>query len=486
MPPRYAAAVTCPSCGTRFQAPVQQVLDVRVEPDVTSRVLSGSLNVARCPSCGTGGALNLPFVYHDPAKEVSLLYLPTDSGADMVARQKIAGRLTRQLMDAMPPEERKGYLLQSETFITMESLVKRVLELEGVSEEEMARSQSQRELVGTLLQAPQEQWPELVADNEALIDEGLFAFLEYVVQMTQAGPQAGSDTETIEALHEYLVQQTDIGRALASRAEILRGFAEDPSAESLLEALIEATDDETISVLVQSGMPLMDYSFFQRLVGRIEEGPAEEKSALQALRRKILDVRDEIVAAGEANVRDRSVLLGKLLSTEDAVRMASSHLSELDDLFFTILGAQLQEAQQRGDQQAAEDLQRVATAVNRVMESTMPPEMALTRRLMAAPSDEALIEQLQAIRKLLTPRFLQFLEALEGSMREQGQEEGADRLMQIRAKAQEVAPGGTPQAEPQVASEAAPSAPPAPPAESVQRSADGLERTPSGLIIARR
>jgi hypothetical protein len=415
-----------------------------------------------------------------------LLYLPADSGADMVARQKIAGRLTRQLMDAMPPEERKGYLLQSETFITMESLVKRVLELEGVSEEEMARSQSQRELVGTLLQAPQEQWPELVADNEALIDEGLFAFLEYVVQMTQAGPQAGSDTETIEALHEYLVQQTDIGRALASRAEILRGFAEDPSAESLLEALIEATDDETISVLVQSGMPLMDYSFFQRLVGRIEEGPAEEKSALQALRRKILDVRDEIVAAGEANVRDRSVLLGKLLSTEDAVRMASSHLSELDDLFFTILGAQLQEAQQRGDQQAAEDLQRVATAVNRVMESTMPPEMALTRRLMAAPSDEALIEQLQAIRKLLTPRFLQFLEALEGSMREQGQEEGADRLMQIRAKAQEVAPGGTPQAEPQVASEAAPSAPPAPPAESVQRSADGLERTPSGLIIARR
>ena len=486
MPPRYAAAVTCPSCGTRFQAPVQQILDVRVEPDVTNRVLSGSVNVARCPSCGTGGALNLPFIYHDPAKEISLLYLPVDSGADMAARQKIAGRLTRQLMDAMPPEERKGYLLQSETFITMESLIKRVLELEGVSEEEMTRSQSQRELVATLLQAPQERWPGLVADNEALIDEGLFAFLEYVVQMTQAGPQAGSNSETIEALHEYLVQQTDIGRALASRAEILRGFAEAPSAESLLAALIEATDDETISVLVRSGMPLMDYGFFQRLVARIEDAAADEKPALEVLRRKILDVRDEIVAAGEANVRDRSVLLGKLLSTEDAVRMASSHLSELDDLFFTILGTQLQEAQKRGDQQAAEDLQRVATAVNRAMESTMPPEMALTRRLMAAPSDEALMEQLQGIRKLLTPRFLQFLEALEESMREQGQEEGADRLMQIRAKAQQVAPGGAPQADPQAASAPAPPAPPAPPAKDAQHSADGLERTPSGLIIARR
>ena len=267
--------------------------------------------------------------------------------------------------------------------------------------------------------------------------------------------------------------------------EILRSFAEDPSAESLLEALIKATDDETISVLVQSGISLMDYGFFQRLVGRIDEASAVEKSALQVLRRKILDVRDEIVDAGETDVRDRSVLLGKLLSTEDPVRMARSHLSELDDLFFTVLGAQLQEAQQRGDQQGTEDLQRVATAVNRVMESTMPPELALTRRLMAAPSDEVLVEQLQAIRELLTPRFLQFLEALEGSMREQGQDASADRLVEIRAKAQQVAPDGAPQVGPQAESASAP-APPAPPAENVQRPADGEERTPSGLIIARR
>ena len=31
------------------------------------------------------------------------------------------------------------------------------------------------------------------------------------------------------------------------------------------------------------------------------------------------------------------------------------------------------------------------------VESTMPPEIALTRRLMAAPSDEALMEQLRGL-----------------------------------------------------------------------------------------
>lgn len=490
MPPRYAAAVTCPSCGTRFQTPVEQILDVRVDPNVTSRILSGVVNVAQCPSCGTGGALNLPFIYHDPDKEIALLYLPVEAGPNEVERQRSAGRLTRQLMDAMPPEEKKGYLLQPETFIALDTLVKRVLELEGVSEEEMARSQEQRELVAKLLQAPQEEWPGMVEANTGLIDEGLFAFLEYVAQLSQANPaQEEGEANPVIALHEYLVQQTETGRELAARADVVRGFATDPSAETLLDALVKAEDDETITLLVQSGIQLMDYGFFQQLVSRIDAASGEEAEALQALRRRILELRDGIVEAGEANVRERAVLLGRLASTEDPVRMANSHMSELDDLFFTVLGAQMQEAQRQGDQTAIADLQRVAEAVNRVMESTMPPEIALTRRLMAAPTEEALAEQLQTVRELLTPAYFQFLEALESSMEEQGQEESVARIALIRAKAAQIAPAaaaGSPSAPPAgpVIAGATPAA--APPQSTATRSADGEERTPSGLIIAKR
>ncbi|MBN1250355.1 MAG: CpXC domain-containing protein [Anaerolineae bacterium] len=482
MPPRYLAAVTCPSCGTRFQTPVQQVLDVRADPDAASRVLSGGVNVAICPSCGTGGALNLPFVYHDPEKEIALLYLPIESGPTMVERQKVAGRLTRQVMDAMPPEERKGYLLQPETFISMDTLVKRVLELEGVSEEDLARSQSQREFVGALLQASQDQWPEMVAEKADLVDEGLFAFLEYVMQLTQASSQQVADTDNLEALHEYLVQETEVGQALAKRSEIVRSYAENPTRETLLDALIrasdQASDEDTIRLLVESGVSLMDYGFFQRLNARIEEASADEETALKQLRRKILDLRDHIVEAGEGAVRERATLLGKLLSTEDPARMANSHLSELDDLFFVVLGSQLQEAQQQGDQGMVEALQKVTSVVNQAMESTMPPEIALTRRLMAAPSDEALTKQLQAVRRALTPRYLQFLEAMEDSLREQGQDEAAERLAEIRAKAAQIAPeAGQPSPEPPAVPEAE---------EEPEPVGDGEKRTPSGLIIAKR
>lgn len=476
MPARYVAAVTCPSCGTRFQAPVEQVIDVRVDPTAKSRVLSGTVNVAMCPACGTGGSLNLPFIYHDPDEEIALLYLPVEAGSNEVERQKVAGRLTRQLMDAMPPEERKGYLLQPETFISMETLIKRVLELEGISEEDMERGQRQRAFFAELVQADEEQWSEMLSENAELVDEGLFAFAEYVMQLLASGAQLDVDAEKLEALHEHLVENTKLGQELAKRSEVIRDFVEDPTRDSLLHALTEAPDEETVSILVRSGLPLMDYGFFQQLNQRIEEAEsAELEGELRALRRTILDLRDRLVEESEEAVRERARLLNSLVMTEDPQRMASSHLSELDELFFTVLGTRLQEAQDEGDEEALEALERVATAVNRVIESTMPPEIALIRRLVAV-SDDELDQALRANRKQLTPRFLQFVEALEQSMEEQGQDEAAAQLAKIRDRARQIAPAQRPAAaaqKPDVEGDE-------------QKPADTEERTPSGLIIAKR
>lgn len=474
MAPRYMAAVTCPSCGTRFQTPVEQILDVRVDPSARNRAIGGGVNVAVCPACGMAGALNIPFIYHDPDKEIALLYLPVESGPNEVERQRAAGRLARQLLDAMAPEERKGYLLQPETFISMDTLVKRVLELEGISEEDMARAQRQREFVVEMVQAEESAWPEMVDANLDLIDEGIFSFLEYLMQLV-GSDQASSEMEQLEALHEYLVQQTEIGRVLAGRSEVFRAFMENPSRQSLLEALIAAPDDDTVVLLVQSGMPLMDYSFFQSLVKRIDEAETPEvKASLQDLRRKILDLRDEFMKQSEGLARERAELLVKLIDSEDPQRLASSHLSELDEIFFTVLGSEMRAAQREGDRETLEALQKAAAAVNNVLETTMPPEVALARRLMAVPEDR-LDEQLQANSQFLTPRFRQFLEAMGQSLVEEGQDEAAERLARIIARVREFAPDAAGE-EVQPESRVAPG-PEEPNAET---------RTPSGLIIAKR
>jgi len=457
-------------------------LDVRVNPEVKNRLLSGSVNVALCPACGTGGMLNLPFIYHDPEKEVALLYLPAEIGNTEVQRQQAAGRLTRQLMDAMPQEERKGYLFQPEVFLTIENLIKRVLELEGVTEEDLARNQQQRVFLDKFLSALEEDWPQLIAENEALIDENFFGLLQYTMQIVaMAGTESG-DYGRVQKAFDYLVENTAFGRRLNKRSEVLRTFADNPDQNSLLEAMIAAPDDETLMVLVQSGISLMNYTFFQLLVNRIEstEDPLE-KARLVELRRKILEIRDTLAEASEDIARSRAELLEKLVNTEDPLKMARSYLSELDDTFALVLRSEMMAARNRGDKQRVEALQRIANVVSQVAEENMPGEVVLVRRLLMA-TDEQAQALLQNNQHLLHPQFFQFLEGLEATTREQGDTQTAEQLAHIRVLAQRYAPQAqAPQAEaepqPPKPAQTPQTPPPPPPAEN---------RTPSGLIIAKR
>lgn len=478
MPPRYAAAVGCPACGTRFQTPVEQILDVRVDPSAKNRMLSGTVNYAVCPSCGSAAMLNLPFIYHDPENEVALLYLPVESGPNEVERQKAVGKLAQDLMSSMPPEERKGYLLQPETFISIETMVKRVLEIEGVTEEDMARSQKQRELLNSLLSNEEDTWALALEENSDFIDEAFFSLIDYVLEIAARAGNQETEAEKFVALQKYLVENTEIGKRLAERSSVIQVFAENPSRETLLHALIASDDDETRGTLIQAGMELLDYTFFQMLLKQIEESPSdEEKEALAALRRLILAQRDEITQASQALAQDRAILLGKLLETENKKLMADSHLSEFDNAFFYVLNTQMQEAQRQKNQKRIAALQEIAQVINGAMEKTMPPEVAFTRRLMMTSDDAQLRQMLEANKQALSPQYLAFLQAVESSGREQGDTDSADRIVKIIEMAKLVAPASASATnlEPEVKKP-----------EGEKKSFGSEERTASGLIIAKR
>lgn len=486
--PSAIARVSCPVCRTEFQTYIEQILDARVDPGVKNRVLGGAVNVAVCPRCGNGGALNLPFIYHDPEHEIAMLYLPMEAGRTEMERQRFAGTLTQQLMNTLAPEERKGYLFQPETFITMESLVRRALEIEGVTEEEMQRSQNQRALISRLLEAEPESWDALLAEEAGLVDESFFGLLQYLLQMTGAASESEEDAadpaslpqeiQRFRQLYQHLIETHPIGQRLLARTEIVRGFADSPSAETLLEALVTATDDETVDVLVQMGLPLMDYGFFQALLRRVEmaETP-DEQARLKALRRRVLDARETLNKAGQDLARERMGLLEKLISSEDPLKLARSHLSELDESFVYMLQTQMREAQQQGNQPLLQALNRVVAVLNRLSEESMPPEMLFVRRALSAPDEAQLVEFLQENRAVLQPPLFQFLEALEQETRERGETEVADRLALVRAKAQELAAP----AEPPPLRLDLPTAP-----KGSAASEPGEKQTPSGLIISRR
>ncbi len=486
MASNYYVAVTCPSCGTKFQTPVEQVLDVRVDPEAKNRLISGAVNMAVCPNCRVGGRLNVPFVYHDPEEEVALLYLPMEVGKTEVERQQIAGTLTRQLMDSMPMEERKGYLLQPETFINMETMVKRVLEIEGVTEEDLQRNQDQRAFLREMLEAPRESWDELVEEHKDLLDETFFGLMEYTLQlMAMSGPES-AEFEKVRDVHDYLVEETELGRYLASRAEVLRDFSEDPNRDTLLEALLRAPDEDTQRMLIQAGLPLMDYAFFQKLLKRKEEAEDPEAAErIAKLRKKILDMRDQIMKASQELAEERMQLVEKLVATEDPVKMARSHLSELDEPFFFVLRSQMEAAQEQGDAAMVASLERVTHAVNQVMEATVPPEFALLRSLIVTPAEEERDQVLEQNVELLTPSFFQLLMMLEETSRERGDAEEAEELVKIRNQAARHAPEAAAEAaEIRAAAEQQGTSPPAGTSEEPPSGSE--TQTPSGLIIAKK
>ena len=429
------ARMTCPACNTQFQVPVEQVLDVRADPGAKARVLNGLVNVAVCPQCGAGGMLNLPFLYHDPDKELALVYMPMEAGRDNLERQQAIGRLTSAVMNSLPPEERKAYLLQPQVFLTLENLVNRVLEADGVTPEMIEAQKARAGLLRRMVDTTSDDVLEaMIKENDAAIDASFLRLLTMNLEIAQAAGQA-ADVQRLLALRAKLMELSSAGRVAKARGDMLEALRAEPTREKLLDLLIQASDEPTRELLVVFGRPLLDYLFFQALTSRIESASdKDERERLTAMRTEVLAVRDRLDAETQALYDERAALLRDLLLSDNPEALARRRIQELDQAFFNVLSANLREARAAGNTEALKSLQALSGLVLQLMDESFPPELRLFNRLMAAEDDATVEKLLQENRSLLTEDLVQYMEAAEASMREQGTLETADRLASVLAK----------------------------------------------------
>lgn len=436
MPQVLLARVTCPSCQNQFQAPVEQILDVRADPGAKARVLNGLINVAVCPHCGAGGGLSLPFLYHDPDKELALVYMPMETGRTDRERQQAIGKFTGAVMDRLPPEERKAYLLQPQVFLTLENLVSKILEADGVTPEMIEEQKAKAELLQRMLDATSDEVLEtMIEENDAAIDGDLFQILMMNLEMMQATGQA-ADVQQLLALRGKLLELSSEGQAIKARGEALEALRTEPTREKLLDLLTQTPDERTRELLVAFGRPVLDYLFFQSLTSQIEAASdKDERERLTALRAEVLDIRDRLDEETRALFEERSALLRDLLLSDDPETLARRRFPELDRAFFNVLTMNLEEAQAAGDEEAVKALQAILGLALRLMEETLPPELQLFNRLVAAEDDAEIEKLLQVNRDLVTERLVQFMEKAEAKMREEGTLETAERLALVLEKA---------------------------------------------------
>ena len=440
MPP-VKTQVSCPNCRMPVAASLEQVFDVNQDPTAKQRFLSGRFNMINCPNCGYQGQVASPILYHDPEKELLLTYVPMELALPQAEQERLIGRLMNDVINKLPQEKRKGYLLNPKPAFTLQGMMERVLEADGVTKEMLDSQRAKVQLLQSLLAAPEDKWPEMVKERDADIDATLFQLLAASAEATAAGGnQAGA--QKMAALQNALLQGSAFGAQLRARqdkieavARELQGLGKKLTADKLLELVINAHDDDKVAAYVSLARAGMDYAFFEALTRRIDRATGDEKARLSHVREQLLQLTQELDKAAQAQMAEASKVLRSLMEAPDLDKALQQNLDRIDDAFLAVLNLNLEAAQKAKRTDALAKLVQISDAINHLMQESAPPELKFIDELLQMQPETAAQDALKNRPGVVTPELVDTMNYVGESLRQGGQTDMADRLERLRGVA---------------------------------------------------
>ena len=381
----------CPNCRFQFTAPVQSIIDGQ-DPAQKSTFLQGGINIAQCPQCGFTDVLRTPILYYDLEKELAFVFAPNDLQLSGAGQEKIIGNLTNALTNSLPAEQRKFYLLNPKPFLTLDNMVKAILEADGITEEMLETQAAKVKLIEEFLQiSDKAALKEKIKAHDAELDRDFFEVLTASIQAAQmAGDYNGS--QALLGLRTLLARLSTQGKQAVAEidAEMEAVFIQ--SQDELLDKLQAAKDDDEFDQLIAAGHPMLDYSFFQKLTARIDEAEkSKDKQAvaeLTALRSKILDVKAQQEQVIQEAVKKSSELLREVIQSGQPDKVLAKKLNQIDQTFFMVLSANIEEAQRQKQEQVVRALTAIGNMAMGMLQERQAREMKQTTEPVAEPKIE--------------------------------------------------------------------------------------------------
>lgn len=431
--------VSCPNCRQPVAVDLTQLFDVSADPSAKNRLLSGTANLIQCQYCGYQGNLATVVVYHDADKELLLTFVPPEMGLPRNEQERLIGGLINQAINKLPQEKRKGYLLKPQETLTMQGLVERVLEADGVTREMLQAQQARLNLLQRLANITDESvLAEVAVQEDKLIDGDFFALLSRVAEVSLAN----GDRESANALAELqnqLLLTTTYGRELKAQSDEIEAAIADLQAigreldrPKLLDLLINAPNETRLNALVSLARAGMDYEFFQQLSSRIDVAQGDEKTRLSDLRAKLLQMTQEIDRQVEAHRQQIRQLIEAVIKTPDPVRAMSQALNAVDENFVRELREMINEARSKGDLERSGKLQQL---VDVLQQASAPPEMGLIEEFLDQPDETARMAFLEAHAGDITPEFMELLGGIVMQVQSGEDKEFAAQVMEANRQA---------------------------------------------------
>jgi len=409
----------CPRCKTPVLAEVEQLFDLFTDPQAKQTLLSGQANVINCPSCGYNGMLGSPIVYHDPEKEFLFTFVPPEMGLSVNEQERLIGPLINRVVNRLPAEKRKAYLLRPQTMFTFQTMIERILEGDGINRAMIEEQQKRLALLQRLLSIPQaEVRIEAIQQEEKAIDQSFFALLAHLIESTMAQKDERG-TRLLGALQQELLENTTVGRKIREQSrdaqDAVRSLQEAGqkglTRESLLDLLVSAADNEVrFSTLVSLARNGIDYQFFQLLSSRIDAAVGEEKTRLERVRQTMLEYTRKIDEQVKLSLAENLKLLNQIAASADVEKSLQEHIGEIDDYFLEVLQEELKTARNNAD------LERIAklAQINKILEtaSAPPPELTFLEKLLELENYDERMQLMQEKSEMITPEFVQILSGI--------------------------------------------------------------------------
>ena len=443
--------------GGRPQPMSAQVLDVGKRPEIKNALLSGRMT-----------NLTAPFMYHDPAKELAFILMPLELNLRETDQQRIIGQMTQSVMRDLPETAPRGYLLQPKMFFTFQSLVEAILEKDGITPEMLRAQQARADLIRDLMRAIEpESRRKILRDNDAIADVSFFELLGASIEANlDSGRKAAA--QGLADLQKLAIEETTYGKRVGVRIEAMQVFQKAPTRETLLEQLSLATDVETRETLIAMGRQLVDYAFFQQLTARLDAASDPvEKQRLVDLRKDVQDIRDRLDASQRAFLETKAALVNDILGAEDPLEHARAHEREIDDAFFSLLQANMQQAQQQGDEELFKALGTVYQIGTQIMTERQPPEVQVINALLSAKFPDETEKMLTQLKDTgADDRLTAVMGQLAEQLAQEDRSDTAARLTSIMLQAGRILPKYDPDKDPGNAAQppgSGPTPPPEPP-----------------------
>jgi len=417
---------TCPQCRQPVVVDVQQLFDVGQEPQAKQKLLSNAVNFMQCQNCGFQGLLPIPIVYHDPDKELLLTFFPPDLSPPVNEQERQIGPIIQRIMDNLPQEKRKAYLLQPKSMFTYQTLIETILEADGITKEMLEAQQKRISLLERLLTTPKIDRKTIIQQEEGLIDMHFFSILNRILQSVVAQGDQNSQKELLD-LQQELFENTTEGKKIFAQAKesesaikALQEAGKDGlTREKLLDVILKNDSDIQISTLVSMARSGMDYEFFKLLSEKIENTKEEaEKKKLTALRDKLLHLTEEIDKRVKEEFDNTKQTLEKILMAPNIESAMQENIESINEFFVQVLESELAQARKDGNLDRINKLEQVMVFIEKV--SQPGEEVQFLESLLDIGDDTQLENTIQSNQEKINQEFLDLINSVVAQAESQG------------------------------------------------------------------